>query len=238
MILYANGCSMTEGDELDNGTLLNIAGATRDREFKLTKRWPSVLANDLGMAVINDAIGGASNDQFIFDGGALDYSLQSSYEVTIRGADYWGGVFDQQITISVNALPNVDAGTDQTVDEQGHVSLMANASDINGTISSVEWVQLSGTTVILINDDTLNATFTAPLVNQAETLVFQISVTDNDGAVVIDTISVVLSDIYKVGDVDGSGAVNVADYLLLQREMLEGGLLDPASMQRGDLWHQ
>lgn len=91
-----------------------------------------------------------------------------------------------------NYAPNVSAGPDQAVALPNNtVNLTATASDVDGLISSIQWIQLSGPgTATLVGSATLNLT-ASNLV--AGTYVFRVSVTDNDNLSKTDDVSVVVS---------------------------------------------
>lgn len=71
----------------------------------------------------------------------------------------------------------------QTVGEEVTVTVSGrNSIDSDGTIASYEWAQISGTAVTLSSTTTATATFTSPNVGASgEALVFELTVTDNDG---------------------------------------------------------
>lgn len=90
---------------------------------------------------------------------------------------------------NANQVPTADAGADQTVGVGDTVSLNgSNSTDPDGLLVSYSWRQIQGSPVLL-NDSTLaGPSFTAPAVEQpGESLVFELTVTDNDGASGIDT---------------------------------------------------
>lgn len=89
-----------------------------------------------------------------------------------------------------NQPPVVGAGADISVDEGAEVTLSGTASDADGTVVSVAWTQLSGATATLTGADTLSVQFTAPQVAANDTLVFQLSATDDKGATASDTVTV------------------------------------------------
>ncbi len=95
-------------------------------------------------------------------------------------------------TVTVNARPTANAGPDQSVDEQSAVSLNASGStDVDGTVTGYAWTQTAGTVVTLTGANTATPSFTAPSVSTAgETLTFQVTVTDNDGATDTDTVDI------------------------------------------------
>ncbi len=95
-------------------------------------------------------------------------------------------------TVTVNARPTANAGPDQSVDEQSAVSLNATgSSDVDGTITGYSWTQTAGSVVSLTGATTATPSFTAPSVSTSgETLTFEVTVTDNDGATDTDTVDI------------------------------------------------
>lgn len=97
---------------------------------------------------------------------------------------------------TANIAPTVNAGTDQTVDEQTSVTLSGNAADSDGTIASYNWVLTSnGTAVTLSGSESATATFSTPDISSDETFTFSLTVTDNQGATSSDTITVTVNSI-------------------------------------------
>jgi probable HAF family extracellular repeat protein len=88
----------------------------------------------------------------------------------------------------------VNAGADQSADEGTTVDLSATGADGDGTIASYSWQQESGTTVSITNADMANASIVAPMVAASEVLVFQVTVTDDDGATGSDTVTITVND--------------------------------------------
>ncbi len=97
-----------------------------------------------------------------------------------------------------NVAPTVQAGDDVSANEKTQVTLGANASDSDGSISTYSWTQTAGTEVTLTGADTANLEFTAPIAKVEETLTFEITVTDNDGATATDTISVTITPVNEI----------------------------------------
>lgn len=98
-----------------------------------------------------------------------------------------------------NALPIVNAGADQTVHGNDNVSLLGNASDSDGSISSYLWTQQSGTSVSLQSSNLQSANFIAPMSAKDETLTFELTVTDDVGASSKDIVSIMINNSINEG---------------------------------------
>ena len=122
------------------------------------------------------------------------------------------------VTVSDNLSPQVDAGADQSVSPGATVDLLGSASDSDGSVVDIAWQQESGSIVSLSSNSTLDTSFTAPSANSSElTLVFRLSVTDDRGASVTDTVSVIVAadqattTVYRVDVAENSnGTIHVA----------------------------
>lgn len=88
----------------------------------------------------------------------------------------------------------VDAGSDQTAEENTTVSLAATTSD-GFTNATVLWEQTAGPSVSLTQPESLTTDFTAPDVTETTTLTFTVTVTDGGGTAVSDQISVSITDV-------------------------------------------
>lgn len=107
----------------------------------------------------------------------------------IEGAGY--GVYSSTYTYfgsssaQQNSAPLALTGNDVITTEQAFVTLDASPSlDVDGSIVSYEWSQTSGTSVSLNNANTNKPNFVAPLtVVNMNALIFQVKVTDNNGAI-------------------------------------------------------
>jgi hypothetical protein len=78
-----------------------------------------------------------------------------------------------------NSAPTADAGDDQTVDEETTVTLDGTgSSDPDGDTLSFSWTQAAGPSVTLIDSTTATPEFTAPEVDTATTLFFDLTVSD------------------------------------------------------------
>jgi len=113
--------------------------------------------------------------------------------------------------------PIANAGDDLVVSVLSDVSLDASSSsDADGVISSYSWSQTDGIAVNLVNADTQTPVFTAP--DEATTLAFELTVTDELGYVTTDKISIQVTDLQRVSNSPGNGgggAMGVYSMLLL-----------------------
>lgn len=94
-----------------------------------------------------------------------------------------------------NQPPTANAGSDQTVDELSNVSLTGSGTDSDGTVATYSWSQSGGTTVSLQNADSATASFDAPDLADDEQLVFELTVTDNEGASDTDSTVVTVTNV-------------------------------------------
>jgi glucose/arabinose dehydrogenase len=93
-----------------------------------------------------------------------------------------------------NQAPTANAGVDQTVHEDATVSLSGTGADTDGTIEVYSWQQISGSAVVITNADMANASFTAPMVEVAQELIFRLTVTDDDDATGSDTVTITVNN--------------------------------------------
>ncbi len=110
-----------------------------------------------------------------------------------------------------NIAPVADAGSDQTVDSQAIVTLDASiSSDSDGTVVSYLWSQTSGSTVTLNDTSSVTPTFTAPSLTVLESLIFQVLVTDNDGATASASVTITVNR-FNVAPVADAGSDQSVD---------------------------
>lgn len=128
------------------------------------------------------------------DTGAAD-SIQIIYELTLTNAAGQTASDSIAITVNrVNELPVANAGVDQSTESETEILLSGTASnDPDGTIQSYAWVQTSGDEVELTDADKATATFTAPVITEATTYEFELTVTDNNDATAKDKIVITLT---------------------------------------------
>lgn len=97
-------------------------------------------------------------------------------------------------TSGPNGEPSVDAGSRQIADTGVVVLLSGTARFAEGaSLARVEWQQLTGPTVSLLNTDSLNTQFISPLVENTVQMMFKLTVTDNQGRSSQDTVRITIS---------------------------------------------
>ena len=97
--------------------------------------------------------------------------------------------------VQINEPPVADAGMDQTVSEDESVTLNGGDSmDPESGVLTYLWEQTDGMAVALTNADTATASFTAPQVSADELLMFQLTVTDDNGQEHSDSVTVTITD--------------------------------------------
>lgn len=120
-----------------------------------------------------------------------------TFEVTVN----WGEESSRdRVVVTVNNAPLAVAGDSITVDELSNVLLDGGQSfDDDGSISSSVWTQISGPDVELDDPDALVTSFVAPDVVDTTALLFELTVTDDNGASSSATIEIqVLGGIFPV----------------------------------------
>ena len=133
-------------------------------------------------------------------------SLQekSSLVFKLECIDDDGAMATDTVTIDVvplapltNLPPTANAGQNRTAQAGETIVLDGSLSlDLDGVISAFEWEQLIGfgdSVVELLGPDTSGPSFEAPSTDFQQTLVFQLTVTDDRGATDTDTVSIAVA---------------------------------------------
>ncbi|WP_448214121.1 PKD domain-containing protein [Colwellia sp. MEBiC06753] len=136
---------------------------------------------------------------------------QTVLTFSLSATDNDGATASDSLSVTilpVNALPTVTAMDDVTVYEQIEVELSALATDTDGEITSYQWGQTQGMAVTLINEHQANAEFISPDITGIENVTFMITVTDNEGGVSTDEVTVTINPNYPpvavIGELEGS----------------------------------
>jgi len=117
-----------------------------------------------------------------------------------------------------NIEPVASAGANQAVIDEQIIKLDSTGSvDIDGTIVSTFWTQVSGTPVTLSDPASAQPSFPTPPVKTPETLVLEVTVTDDDGGTGTDQVEIAVSqtDIIQEDYTKGLGPVGLFALLCL-----------------------
>lgn len=169
---------------------VTLTGVATDSDGEIASvEWTQVSGNEVTLSSTNTEVTSFTAPEvseeatLIFQFTAIDNeNNQSSDTVSVKVSN-------------VNVFPTVNAGQDFEVDEGQVVTLTAAANDSDGEIIGVKWTQLSGTNVELADSSSMLTTFVAPTVEQNEELSFELSVTDNDGNISSDAISIQINNV-------------------------------------------
>jgi len=134
-----------------------------------------------------------------------------------------------------NKPPKAYAGLDQTINEQSPVKLLGAGSDIDGVTLLFEWTQLSGTPVTLDNPNVPEAKFISPTLSVRDTLVFELKVTDYEGASASDSVNIFVNPINKPPSVNAGNDQRVYKNTNIT---LTGSATDLDGTISGYLWTQ
>lgn len=114
-------------------------------------------------------------------------SVMATLTFQLRVTDSLGTPGFSAVNVIVNGPPSANAGTNQLVNVDQNVILTGSGIDPEGGSLTYSWVQSAGTsTVTLANAMTASPSFTAPA--NADSLAFQLTVTDDHGQTGTDTV--------------------------------------------------
>lgn len=113
----------------------------------------------------------------------LDTDATALVQLTVRDSDGYLVSDTKQITLTANKLPVLTAVA-STLTEKTAAVLQVAASDPDGTISAIQWRQVSGPAVLSGTGTSANLSISVPAVSKQTILEFEISATDDSGDVV------------------------------------------------------
>ena len=166
--------------------------SSRDRDGSITEyRWEQT--GGLPVELMN-----ATQPNASFLTPTLEKSITLTFSLTV--IDNEGASDSDSLTVSVrpvNAKPVADAGSDFEVDEQTLVKLNGDQSyDDDGSIDSYRWANtIDDSLVELVNATTAEASFLSPTVTKSTLFLFELVVTDNEGATHRDTVWVTVNPV-------------------------------------------
>jgi hypothetical protein len=217
--------------DVDEQTEVTLAGSATDDGAVASLEWVQLSGPTV-------ALTDATTDTATFDAPAVTAITTLAFALT--ATDHEGALGTDLVLVHVapvNPPPVVDAGPDQSVFGLDAVQLAGSATD-DGAIVSTEWDQVSGTLVSLSALDVLNPTFDAPDVAVTELLVFQLTATDDEGAVASDTVTVEVQPLVPINQAPVAFAGSDQQVASGSSVQLNGSATDPDGTIASYAWNQ
>ena len=229
---------------ISEGKLVSLSATATDSDGSIASyQWSQLIGTTVAITDADQAAASFTAPEVEAAGAQLVLQISAS--------DNHGKIATDTLTITVenNEAPTAIATTSQAeYNEAATVSLSAaSSSDSDGSIASYQWQQLSGTTVTILDSATASASFVSPAVTQDTELIFQLQVTDDDGAIATTELSITVNNAptavatsgqteYNEGDSASFSAQsssdpggNIASYLWQQTSGPDITLSDPTS---------
>jgi dienelactone hydrolase len=174
---------------------------------------------------------------------AVNNLSQGEYIFTLKVTDNQGATATSNVTIQVNAAvvvvnqpPVANAGADQTITlPQNSITLNGSGTDVDGTVVSYQWSQISGPSQVTIALPLSASTVVNNLVQG--TYSFKLTVEDNSGAKTSDEIIITVNEAPNKPPVSKAGADQTIT-LPLSSVVLRGAGSDPDGTISSYQWSQ
>jgi hypothetical protein len=174
---------------VDEQTVFTLSGSGTDSDGTVTTyRWTQTAGQTV---ILTDA----NNAWASFEAPAVSSALTLTFQLIVTDNDDASANDSINITVNpaANIAPTANAGTDQSVDEQAVVMLTGSGTDSDGSVTTYRWTQIAGEAVILTSPNSASTSFDAPTAASALTLIFQLTVTDDDNATTTDTVAITVN---------------------------------------------
>ena len=96
------------------------------------------------------------------------------------------------LPLTPNALPTLSVTTSAVLNEKSNYLITATGGDADGPIT-YSWIQVSGVTLDIQQQDSATVSITTPAVTQDESVVFSVTVTDTDSLTITKNISATIT---------------------------------------------
>lgn len=160
-------------------------------------------------------------------------------EFSLRVDDPHGATDTDVVRVQVtylNRSPSADAGAAQAVSEGATASQTGSASDPDGNMLTIQWTQVSGPAVALLNDQTLTVSFAAPAVTREEAdVVLRMLASDAYGGSASDEVTIRVANVNRPPTAEAPTNMSVPEESPVS---LIGQAVDPDSEEQGDLVYQ
>lgn len=174
-----------EDFEIKEGETAKLDGSATDTDGEIESYlWKQISGPEI-------TLNNADTPMASFDAPQVDENTIMLFELTVTDNDNGQAKDSVEVTVlNVNQAPQVDAGSNQTVQKNDLVTLSGTASDTDGEVISYLWQQTEGTAVTLTTPTQLSTEFTVSHISANETLKFSFTATDNEGAQSADSVEV------------------------------------------------
>jgi hypothetical protein len=170
--------------------LVTLSGIGTDSDGSISSyQWSQTTGTTVSMS-------DSASASLTFTAPSLTETTTLAFELTITD-DEGSTAKDviQVIVNPINAAPIADAGPDQFVDEITSVTIVGLAEDSDGEVSSYQWSQVSGPTVLLINEEQANLEVRVPSIDEDSEVVLELKVIDNEGLSITDTVVIEINNV-------------------------------------------
>ena len=180
------------------------------------------------VSYLNGTIGVEKHSKNVINNGTFEYNASSAPRVVqfngLSKKDVFGTVYNNSVSIpawsskvlldngttaTINKAPLANAGIDKIITlPTDTTTLTGSGTDTDGTISSYEWIQLSGPSSTTITTTNTAVTAISKLIQGVYQ--YQLTVTDNGGAIAKDTVKVTVNAASLLPAVNLLPAINPA----------------------------
>jgi major membrane immunogen (membrane-anchored lipoprotein) len=166
--------------------------------------------------------------------------VQGGYQFELKVTDDKGAIGKDTVQITVNPAPNIppiaNAGSNQTITlPTNTVTLNGGAADSDGTISSYLWTKIAGPSTGIISDSSSAVTTVKGLISG--NYIFELTVTDDQGAKGTDSIYVTVNAAKNMGPTANAGG-DLTIVLPVNTLYLNGSGNDTGGTITGYKWKQ
>lgn len=174
-------------NQVDELSLVNLVALAQDIDGQVSQySWTQT--SGIEIQLVNSATNSAS---FI----APEVLESETVQVSLQVTDNEGAVVNQPFSITINNVnkaPIVTTNASSHLDELSQASITANATDLDGDIQSYTWQQTQGPILESVEYNEGQINFTLPEVNEDQIVRLELMVTDNEGAITIETIDIMV----------------------------------------------
>ncbi|NDV89704.1 DUF1566 domain-containing protein [Alteromonas sp. 345S023] len=197
---------IVDDKEVDEKSVVTLVAQASDEDGEIVSySWNQLTGDALELT-------GKDNEQVTFTAPDVTENMDFILEVTVVDNDGATASDTATITVIANDAPIVNAGEPFDTEEGETVFLAAEAYDSDGSLNGILWSQISGPNIQIIDPDKLSTSFVAPWVNKDSEVVLLLQVSDDDGDVTEDTMSINVIELTERVALNDTGATKCSDY--------------------------